>query len=136
MSTSRNKFVLLLLLALLQCFAPLLHAHTHAHTHGLSEASGVHIDGVDEMFAADSGTPVLTAERENSPAIAMAQEYRQDSTIALSDADQPVPAAPASSLSTAFFRLPFQASTVVTVLPGGPLIYSRPFSQAPPQGLI
>ena len=96
----------------------------------------MHIDGVDELLAADSGTPVLTAERENSPAIAMAQEYRQDSTIALSDADQPVPAAPASSLSTAFFRLPFQASTVVTVLPGGPLIYSRPFSQAPPQGLI
>lgn len=132
MFTSRNKFVLLLLLALLQCFAPLLHAHAH----GSAVVSGVHIDGMDELHAADSGTPVLTAERENSPAIAMAQEYRQDSTIALSGADQPVPAALASSLSTAFFRLPFLASTVVTVLPGGPLIYSRPFSQAPPQGLI
>ena len=83
MSPSRNRFVLIFLLTLLQCFAPLLHAHTH----GSPVASGVHIYGVDELAVADSSKPAFTAERgESAPAIAMAQEYRQDSAIALPDA--------------------------------------------------
>jgi len=129
MSPSRNKFVLILLLALLQCFAPLLHAHTH----GSSVASGVHIDGVDELAVADSSKPAFTAERgESAPAIAMAQEYRQNRIIALPDADQPVLAASALSFSSIFFQLPFLAALFVSAPPGGPLIYSQPFSQAPP----
>jgi len=132
MPNKRNKFVLLLLLALLQCFAPLLHAHTH----GLSVGSGVHIDGVDELFAADSSKPAFMAERDDAPVIAMAQEYRQDNAIALPDVDQPVLAAPALPFSSVFSRLPFLAAAVVTSPPGGPQIYSRPFSQAPPLYLI
>ncbi len=132
MSSSRNKFVLLLLLALLQCFAPLLHAHAH----GLSVANGVHLDGVDELFATDSGKPSLMAERDDAPTIVMVQEYRHDSTIALSDADQPVLVAPALFFSTHFFQLPSLAASYVTTPPGGPLVYSRPFSQAPPPDLI
>ncbi|BCB27115.1 hypothetical protein SKTS_20010 [Sulfurimicrobium lacus] len=132
MSTSRNKFVLLLLLALLQCFAPLLHAHTH----GIGGASGVHLDGVDELVVADSGKPAFMADRSDAPAIAMVQEYRQNRSISLHADDQPALAASALSFSTVFFQLPFLAPSVVTTLPGGPLIYSRPFSQAPPAALI
>lgn len=132
MLQNRKKFVLLLLLALLQCFAPLLHAHAH----GSSLASGVHIDGVDEQVAVDSGKSVFMPERNNTPAIAMAQEYRQDGTIALTDADQPVLAAPVFSFSSISPPLPSLATAVVTAFPGGPLVYSRPFSQAPPPHLI
>jgi len=129
MSPSRNNFVLILLLALLQCFAPLLHAHTH----GSSVASGVHIDGVDELAIVDFNKPAFTAERgDGAPAIAMAQEYRQDSAIALPDADQAILAAPALSLNTVFFRVPFLAASIDSSFPGGPLVHSRPFSQAPP----
>lgn len=129
MLQSRNKFVLILLLALLQCFAPLLHAHTH----GSPVAGGVHIDGVEELAVVDFSAPVFTAERGDfAPAIAMAQEYRQDSAIALSDADQPVLATPAFSLITVFFRTPLLAASIGTSFPGGPLVRSRPFPQAPP----
>lgn len=128
MFSSRIKFVLLLLLALLQCFAPLLHAHTH----GLSVASGVHLDEVDELAVADSSKPLFTAERGEAPAIAMAQEYRQNRIIALPDIDQPVLAASALSFSSISFQLPFLAALFVSASAGGPLIYSRPFSQAPP----
>jgi len=129
MSSSRNKFVLILLLALLQCFAPLLHAHTHASF----ATNGVHIDGMDELAVADSGKPAFTEEGgHDAPAITMAQEYRQDGTIALPDVDLAVLAAPALSLSTVFFRMPFLAVSLATLLPGGPLVHSRPFSQAPP----
>lgn len=130
MSPSRNKFVLIILLALLQCFAPLLHAHTH----GSSVASGVHIDGMGELAIADSGQPAFTAERgHDAPAITMAQEYRQDSSIALPDGDLAVLAAPALSLFAVSFRTPFLAASIATSFPGGPLLHSRPFSQAPPQ---
>lgn len=134
MSTSRNKFVLLLLLALLQCFAPLLHAHAHAH--GIGGASGMHLDGVDELLVAVSGKPAFLADRNDAPAIAMVQEYRQNRAISLHGVDQPVLAASALSVSTVFFQLPFLATSVVTALPGGAPFYSRPFSQAPPAALI
>lgn len=126
MSPSRNKFVLLLLLALLQCFAPLLHAHTH----GSSVAGGLHIDGVGELVVADSGKSAFMAERVEAPAISMAQEYRKDSVIALPDDDQPALAVPV--LSAVSFQGPFLAASIVTSFPGGPLVHSRPFSQAPP----
>lgn len=132
MSTGRNKFVLLLMLALLQCFAPLLHAHTH----GIGGASGVHLDGVSELLVADSGKPAFEADRSDAPAIAMVQEYRQNRSISLQGADQPVLASSALSSSTVFFQIPVLAASVSSVLPGGPPIYSRPFSQAPPAALI
>lgn len=128
MSANRNKFVLLLLLALLQCFAPLLHAHAH----GSSVVAGVHIDGVGDLLVADSGKPAFMEERVEAPAITMAQEYRKDSTIALPDVDQPVLAAPVSSLTAVSFPAPFLAASFVTLFPGGELVHSRPFSQAPP----
>lgn len=132
MSTSRNKFVLLLLLVLLQCFAPLLHAHTH----GLSVASGVHIDGVDELLSASSGIPAFKAERNDGPAIAMEQEYRRVRADALHDANQPVLPTSAILFASVFLRLPFLAVSFVTRPPRGPQIYSLPFSQAPPLKLI
>lgn len=131
MSPSRNKFFLLLLLALLQCFAPLLHAHAH----GLSMAGGVHLDGVEQLLVTDSGATSVMAERGDAPAIAMAREYRRDSIIAVLDAAQPVLATPLFSFPAAFFDLPLPVAIVITP-PARPLNYSRPFPQAPPLPLI
>lgn len=133
MTQSRNSFVLLFLLALLQCFAPLLHAHTH----GQSGVSGVHMHGDVERLLENASSPVLPrliAERVDAPVIAMAQEYRQDSVMLLSDAGQP---APAISFPPRFSsRQPVLAASVVLESPGGASPYSQPFSQAPPPALI
>lgn len=133
MIKSRNRIVLVFLLALLQCFAPLLHAHTH----GQSGAGGVHMHGGIEWQLADlpSSTPYLIAERVNAPVIAMAQEYRQDSVMVLSDADQPGLAVSSSLLTR--FSLSFSPVIIAgRHSPGGMLPYARPFSQAPPLILI
>ncbi|MEN6584738.1 MAG: hypothetical protein ABFE02_01625 [Sulfuricella sp.] len=91
---------------------------------------------MDELLVADSGKPAFVADRSDAPAIAMVQEYRQNRSISLLGADQPVLAASALSFSTVFFQLPFLAASVVTSPPGGEQFYSRPFSQAPPAALI
>lgn len=133
MTQSRNRFVLVFLLALLQCFAPLLHAHTHDQFVG----GGVHMHGGVEWQLADSpsSTPYLIAERVDAHVIAMAQEYRQDSAMVLSDADQPGQVI-SSSLSR--FSLSFSPAIIIAGRhsPGGMSPYARPFSQAPPLALI
>lgn len=131
MTQSRNSFVLILLLALLQCFAPLLHAHAH----GQSGVSGVHLHaGIEWQLAGySSSTTNLIAERVDAPVIAMVQEYRQDSAMLLSDADQPGPTA---SPSTASFSSPsVLAIAAAGIFPDTSPLYLRPFSQAPPPAL-
>ncbi|MFN3397604.1 MAG: hypothetical protein ACK4ZS_03610 [Sulfurimicrobium sp.] len=103
----------------------------HAHAHGLSMASGVHLDGVEQLLVKDSGATAVMAERGDVPAITMAREYRRDSIMAVLDAAQPVLATPIFSFPTAFFHLPLAAVIVITPS-GRPLNYSRPFPQAPP----
>lgn len=132
MPRSRNKFALLLLLALLQCFAPLLHAHVY----GFSSASGVHIDGVDVLFAAHSGEPAFQVGPDDVPAIAMPQEFRHKDRLTLPDAGQTVLTAPAAPLAAALLQFQFPAPAALIAFPGGPPVYSQPFSRAPPPGLI
>lgn len=131
MSLGRNRFFLLMLLALLQCFAPLLHAHTH----GIPASAGVHLHDLDGLYAANGtapDTPLLTAQRDDAPVIAMASELRQDCAIELASADQP--AAPAHWLKPSF-EVPSLVSPLSAPLPGGRCCYSHPFSQAPPSAL-
>jgi hypothetical protein len=128
MTPSRNSFVLILLLTLLQCFAPLLHAHTF----GDAQGSGVHLYDVAELHSGelDGGhTHALSAHAgDESPAIGMVQEYRQDSAMALSDAEQPLPPLfPQVSSRSERFLICFHAAS-----PPGASSHLIPFSQAPP----
>ena len=129
MSLNRNKFAVLLLLALLQCFAPLLHVHVH----GYSAASGLHIDGVDELLALNSGEPAFEAARDDATAIAMPAELRHKSTIELPEAGQAVLAAATRPHPVLALRLPPGAG--VCAFPTAPPIHSQPFSRAPPPQL-
>ncbi|PWB58071.1 MAG: hypothetical protein C3F18_03065 [Nitrosomonadales bacterium] len=135
MTSSRSRFLVLFLLALLQCFAPLLHAHAHGisvegkvHMHGEGEApllaSPVHEHPAFQSFMAD---------RDEAPVIAMAQEFRQDSTIALSGDPQPVLTVSSPEFSAV---RPVPAGPACLVSPGGRCSYLSPFSQAPPSALI
>jgi hypothetical protein len=135
MTPGRNRFIVLILLALLQCFAPLLHAHAH----GISVEGKVHMHGEGEapVLASSiheySGLPSFVADRDESPVIAMAQEYRHDSTIALSDD----PRSALTNYSPEFSLVrPIPVETVCVVPPGGRCGYLSPFSQAPPPHLI
>lgn len=131
MSLGRSRFFLLVLLALLQCLAPLLHAHTH----GIPATAGVHLHDLDGLYAFDgmaSDTLSLAAQRDHAPVIAMARELRQDCAIELAGADQP--AAPAHWLKPSF-GVPLPAVPFSVSSPGGRCRYSHPFSQAPPSAL-
>ena len=130
MSAIRKDFFLpiLFLLALLQCLAPLLHAHAY----GMSVTAGVHLYDVDEVGQAPDGVaggPTLVADREEAPAIGMAQEFRQDGGELLQHV-YPTPATDAAHVASSR-----------PVLPTGPPLeaasglsppYSLPFAHAPP----
>lgn len=131
MSLGRNRFFLLVLLALLQCFAPLLHAHTH----GIPATVGVHLHDLDGLYAANDrapDTPRLAAQRDDAPVIAMASELRQDCAIEVAHADQP--AVPAHWLKPSA-EAPLLVYPLSVSPPGGRCCYSHPFSQAPPSAL-
>lgn len=133
MISRRNRFVLLLLLTLLQCFAPLLHAHTL----GLGQDGGVaHLHEVDDLHADVLGgdhTVLEHAHATESPAIGIAQEYREDHVLALNDAE---PAVPASSFQfPLLFRQPL-LEVFNAAPPGVSRPHTTPFSQAPPTNLV
>ena len=129
MPLNRNNFAVLLLLALLQCFAPLLHAHVH----GYSAASGLHLDGVDELLAVNSGEPAFEAAQDDAAAIAMPAELRHKSTIELPEAGQA--GAAAAALPHPVLALRLARGAGVAAFPTAPPIYSQPFSRAPPPQL-
>lgn len=101
-----------ILFALLQCVAPLLHAHVHARVHG-----GVHLPGLSDAPADSHAThraQALYADEEAAVALSPALQPRLDIIPALLDSrghglrlSRPVAAHP-SSPGTAF------------VLPGPP----------------
>jgi hypothetical protein len=76
------RVVLLLLFALLQCVAPLAHAHVNGHNAG----HAVHMDSVDSPWGNDhdAGITHLTIEKNHSAFVSMPPEYRfSDHSIAL-----------------------------------------------------
>lgn len=83
MSSSWLKFHVVLLVASLQCFAPLIHAHTHGtpaghDIHMYGEETGVVADGVPSLH-------VVSAEQHHGPAIGVAKEYKHDHTLPFFD---------------------------------------------------
>lgn len=76
MARNWKQLSLLAVLAFLQCFAPLLHAHAD----GVSATYGVHFHLLDSLTADEAalGQPVVKSSKEDYPAIGMAQEYKKD----------------------------------------------------------
>lgn len=73
----RIKFLVVVFVALLQCFAPLIHAHAHAH-----EVPGnyhVHFHAPELDAASEpSATPEATVPDSTSAAIGVSQEFKRD----------------------------------------------------------
>jgi hypothetical protein len=129
-----NRFPLVVLLALLQCFAPLLHAHAH----DMPAVAGVHLHDLDGLHAMDAVVPdvptfVADHGHGHGQVIATVREFRQDSMMALAGDSPPGAQAEFFVAKTTASRLllPFLVS-----LPGCIPSYSRPYPQAPPFSLI
>ena len=75
------RIVLLMLFALLQCVAPLAHAHVNGHNAG----HAVHMDSVDSPWANDhdAGVTHLTVAKNHSAVVSMPPAYKfSDHTVA------------------------------------------------------
>lgn len=112
------KFLLVLLVASLQCVAPLIHAHTNAapgnhdiHTHG-------------EETSAAASIQALDADHHHSQAIGVAKEYKRDYTLPFFDAAVLIPAI---SFSQTISRAPDSWRSYTS--PG--IRFTRPSPQAP-----
>lgn len=85
MRLNHFKFLLVALLALLQCLAPLIHGHLggHADAHeGIGEFyAHFHADEFNTALASASDTPAFTAASDETPAIGVSQEFRQDNFL-------------------------------------------------------
>lgn len=122
-----KNIYLIALLAFLQCFAPLLHAHTL----GMQHTNGVHVHfdhDLLEVDEAEAGKPSLQIAKTELPAIGMVQEYKKDYVFSVSS-DQGVVSAglPASFLNV--------STVVVAGSLGQPSLrfyHPLPFPQAPP----
>lgn len=69
---------LVALLFLLQCLAPLLHAHTHAAGHG-----GIHLPGWSDSHAHGHGAAALQVDAEATVGLLPSLEPRVDAGLAL-----------------------------------------------------
>ena len=86
MFTSWPKFLVVMLVASLQCFAPLLHAHTN----GVPGNHDIHTHGEETSTAAS--VQVLDADHHHGQAIGVAKEFKRDYTLPFFDAAVLVPA--------------------------------------------
>lgn len=119
-----TRLPLLMLFALLQCVAPLSHAHVDGH----SVDQHVHVPDIDSPWinAHDSDSPHLSVEPDHSNVVCMPPEYRcSDLTV-----DQ------AAIVGKHNLLLPREYAPVVLLVPerqSPPLPpYQHPCSQAPP----
>jgi len=118
MLNSWPKFLVVLLVATLQCVAPLIHAHTNGvpgnhdiHTHG-EEASAV------------PSVQALEVDQHHGQAIGVAKEYKRDYTLPFFDA---AVSAPAISLPQTVSLAPDSWRSFAA--PG--IRFTRPSPQAP-----
>ena len=120
------RFVLLMLFALLQCVAPL----SHAHVNGDNSAQRVHIAVADMPWSHGHDQPAgavhLSAGEHHSAVVCTPPEYRCSALAT----DQPA----AASLHALFVSREHAAAIVIDYYPQPlPLTpYQRPGSQAPP----
>lgn len=88
MSRKWKNLHVIVLLAFLQCFAPLLHAHAL----GNFQSSGVHFHLDNDMLehSAKAGKADLQSSQTELPAITMAQEFKKDAVLfVINDVDLP-----------------------------------------------
>jgi small neutral amino acid transporter SnatA (MarC family) len=74
----RFKFLVVAFVALLQCFAPLIHAHAHAHGVPGDHHVHIHASELDALAPAPSATPEATVPDSTSTAIGVSQEFKRD----------------------------------------------------------
>lgn len=120
------RSLLLMLFVLLQCIAPL----AHAHINGDNEGQHIHFDSIDSSLLSDhhqqADTTQFFAEEHHSAVVCMPPEYRSGAL----PVDQPVVASKPGVI------MPGEQGRIVLggflqpVFP--PLPYQHPFSQAPP----
>lgn len=77
MFSSWPKFLVILLVASLQCFAPLIHAHTNSTPH--DHVIHVHSDATSASAAID----VVDVDHQHGEAIGVAKEYKRDYSLLL-----------------------------------------------------
>jgi hypothetical protein len=81
---NRFKFPLVVLIALLQCLAPLIHAHVLGHDDAAAyDAPGrfhahIHADEFAPALLSAPAAPAFTSQGDESPAIGVSQEFKQD----------------------------------------------------------
>ncbi len=81
------KFLLVGLLALLQCLAPLIHGHMLGHDDAAAyEAPGrfyahIHADEFAPELLSAAAAPAFTLQADESPAIGVSQEFKQDNFL-------------------------------------------------------
>ena len=123
MFNSWSKFLVVTLIAGLQCFAPLIHAHTR----GVPADHDIHFHG-DETGVVAGAAPdvqVIGVAQQHGPAIGVAKEYKRDNTLPSFD----------TPLLSRFVALPQTFSLHPDVwrlflAPG--VRFTRPSAQAPP----
>ena len=123
MLNSWSKFLVLTLVACLQCFAPLIHAHTH----GVPASHDIHFHGDETGFVAGpvSNVQVIGVAQQHGPAIGVAKEYKRGYMLPSFDVSAlgRLVALPHTVLFVPDFRRAFFA-------PG--IRFTRPSAQAPP----
>ena len=80
------KFLVVVLVASLQCFAPLIHAHTN----GVPSDHDIHTHG--EETGAVPSVQALDVDQHHGQAIGVAKEFKRDYTLPFFDAAVLVPA--------------------------------------------
>lgn len=81
MHLSRLKFLMVALLALLQCVLPLIHGHADAREAPGTHHVHFHADEFSPELPSASATPEFTMPGERSPAIGVSQEFKRDSFL-------------------------------------------------------
>jgi hypothetical protein len=117
-----SKFLLTFIFALLQCVAPLVHAHVSGVQSGIlppSFAVHHHLENDDALKSAD------TFEENESPAITIPHEFQRNNQSAI-----PQPGQTGIIDSPNFFSIKLQSTLVRPVVTSFP--YCKPHPQAPP----
>lgn len=130
MSKEIKRFSLILLLAFLQCLAPLLHAHPM----GTQIAGGIHLhEDIEWSGMEATGHPASSeigaATTHELPAISMAKEHKLDSAVAVAD---PISIVCRHAADPAKHPSPVFPAPLPFFLPPS---FSSPCSQAPPPAI-
>lgn len=129
MSHLWNKFTLLLLLAMLQGIAPLLHAHVLE----FSMPHNIHIDGLEVSVPShhvDDGIYQLKLHADESTAIGMESAYKNDKRDGVANAF--MPGMPATAFALPLATAPPLFAYLAAIVPDPSGFHFLPPPHAPP----